>query len=346
MQFSVKHQDLPTSEDEILNCLAQYFTVAHPQVLLGRGDDCALVQFERPMAVSSDLFLENIHFKRDYFTPEEIGHKALAVNLSDLAACGAKPIGFTLGLALPKNTKLGWLKRFFAGMGKLANKYGTCLLGGDLSQASSIEISIAIFGEIPGAGCFLPRGGSMPDDIIFLIGSIGLAHVGLRVLESYGREAIKSWPQATHAHLLPKPHVNDGLVLARAAFNARPPALMDVSDGILSDLPRLLGLSGEHGTNQNEAPLLGANLTLKLSDLHPELLRWSHEQHKNPVQTALIGGEDYALLGTCAPDLMPTLQAAIPEFFCLGQITDDGKICCNNEELALIGFDHFAENAL
>ena len=184
----------------------------------------------------------------------------------------------------------------------------------------------------------------MPGDALFVIGQIGLAHVGLQVLERFGREGIADWPQATRAHLLPKPHVNPGLVLSRAAFNARPPALMDISDGILSDLPRLLGMSGELGTGNNYAGMLGAKLTINSEDLHPELLRWSHSQHKNPIITALIGGEDYALLGTCAPDLLPTLQAAIPELLVIGKVTDEAKITCNDEEIGFNGFDHFARD--
>ena len=343
MQFSVKHDALPNSEDEILTCLAKYFSFSSSQVLLGRGDDCALVQFERPMAISSDLFIEDVHFRKNYFTAEEIGYKALAVNLSDLAACGAKPVGFTLCLGVPKNLELTWFEDFFRGMSQLASKFNICLVGGDLSKATSIQISITVFGEIAGASCFLPRGGSMPGDKIFLIGQVGLATVGLHVLESYGRSALTDWPHSTKAHLRPKPYINAGLVLSRAAFNARPPALMDVSDGLVSDLPRLLGMRGELGTGKNDVAMLGARLEIDKKDLHSELLEWSHAQHKNPISIALIGGEDYALLGTCAPDMLSTLKAAIPEFIELGHITDDGKILCNDEEMCLTGFDHFAD---
>ncbi|MBQ7585562.1 MAG: thiamine-phosphate kinase [Desulfovibrionaceae bacterium] len=342
MEFSVNPGTLPNSEDEILTCLARYFTDTQPPILLGRGDDCAVMQFERPITVSSDLFLEKIHFRTEYFTPEEIGHKALAVNLRDIAACGAKPVAFTLNLGLPTNTSLNWLESFFFGMSSLANKYKTCLIGGDLSRAESLQIGITIFGEVPGASRFLARGGSMPGDLLFLIGQIGLAQVGLNVLEQNGREACEKWPRATKAHLAPTPYINAGQVLSRAAYNARPPALMDISDGLMRDLPRLLGLSGELGTGPNEAAMLGARFELNLDDLHPELLVWSHEQHLNPITTALVGGEDYALLGTCAPDLLPTLKAAIPEFLAIGEITDEGKIVCNEEELGPGGFDHFA----
>ena len=89
------------SEDSILACLARHFPATHPSLLLGRGDDCAVLKAGTPLCVSSDLFLEDVHFRRSYFTPEEIGHKALAVNVSDIAACGGRPLAFTLALGLP-----------------------------------------------------------------------------------------------------------------------------------------------------------------------------------------------------------------------------------------------------
>ena len=98
----VSHGSL--SEDGILACLGRHFPQTGPSLLLGRGDDCAVLRGGKPLAVSSDLFLEDVHFRRSYFTPEETGYKALAVNVSDLAACGARPAAFTLCLGLP-----GWV---------------------------------------------------------------------------------------------------------------------------------------------------------------------------------------------------------------------------------------------
>lgn len=102
-----------TSEDSILACLARHFPATHPSLLLGRGDDCAVFRAGTPLCVSSDLFLEDVHFRRSYFTPEEIGHKALAVNVSDIAACGGRPVAFTLALGLPDDVDAAWLDRFF-----------------------------------------------------------------------------------------------------------------------------------------------------------------------------------------------------------------------------------------
>ena len=225
------------SEDSILACLARHFPATHPSLLLGRGDDCAVLKAGTPLCVSSDLFLEDVHFRRSYFTPEEIGHKALAVNVSDIAACGGRPLAFTLALGLPDDVDALWLDRFFSGMAVLAQEQRLALAGGDLSRSPFLHVSITIWGESYTGGDFLVRGGSMPGDSLFVVGRPGLARVGLQVLEKEGRAALEHWPAACAAHLLPVPQVDAGLMLARAGANARPPALMDLSDGIMPAAP-------------------------------------------------------------------------------------------------------------
>lgn len=333
------------SEDGILSILARHFPATHPSLLLGRGDDCAVVRGTAPLAVSSDLFLEDVHFRRAYFRPEEIGCKALAVNLSDLAACGARPQGFTLCLGLSSNIDAAWLDAFFSGMAQPTHKYGIALAGGDLSRSPNLHISITVWGEPAAPSGFLTRGGSMPGDVLFVVGQLGLARVGLRVLEQHGRSALHSWPHACAAHLRPVPQVDAGLMLARAGYNARPPALMDISDGILRDLPRLLGHTGElSAAGQPNDCGLGAVLVLARGQLHPEVVRHALQHGEDPVHQALAGGEDYALLGSCAPDMLPALNAAIPGLFSLGVVTEGGGIVCNNEPVDAMapGFDHFA----
>ena len=133
-------------------------------------------------------------------------------------------------------------------------------------------------------------------------------------------------------------------MLARAGYNARPPALMDLSDGIMRDLPRLLGLTGElSAVCPEKCTGLGAEIVLPQGRLHPEILRYAAATGKNPVHEALLGGEDYALLGTCAPDMLPPLHSAIPGLFSIGVVTSGGGIVCNNAPLDNLGggFDHF-----
>lgn len=323
-----------TSEDAILDCISRYFPREHPSLLLGRGDDCAVLRPGKPLCVSTDLFLENVHFRRSYFTPQEVGYKALAVNLSDLAASGARPVGFTLGLALPEDLDVSWGEGFFEGMSQLAARYHVGLAGGDLSCADSIHISITAWGESwggEGNAVWLSRGGALPGDCLFLIGHVGLARVGLALLEEQGNAARESWTDACNAHLRPEIQVDAGLILARAACNAqRPPALMDVSDGLAKDLPRLLG--------QN----LGAEILLPEALLHPLLVTYARGHDRSPVEEAMLGGEDYALLGSCAPELLPALHAALPGLQSIGTVTDREGILCNGAPLPVTGFDHFS----
>ena len=210
------------SEDSILNLLGKYFPLSHPSLILGRGDDCALLKGGNPLSVSTDLFLEDVHFRRSYFTAEEIGHKALACNISDLAACGTRPKVFTLCLGLPSGIDAVWLEEFFSGMGSLAAKYGMGLAGGDISASDKLSIAVTVFGEPVGEGGFLSRGGSVPGDTIFVVGSVGLARIGLLEMEARGRAAMERYPKACLAHLKPEPMVDAGLMLARAGLNARP----------------------------------------------------------------------------------------------------------------------------
>lgn len=325
--------NLPLSEDLILECIDRHFSIEGAGIGLGRGDDCAIIWPVSDLCVSSDMFLEDIHFRRSYFHPDEIGYKALAVNISDIAAMGAKPLGFMLNMGLPQGVDLDWLDEFFTGMASLASECSIALIGGDLSAAPLLDISITAIGQKPEGCALLRRGGIMSGDALFLCGAIGLARVGLTELEAKGRAAMQEWPEACRAHLKPVPQTNAGLMLARAGYNARPPALMDVSDGLAADLPRLLGKAGTS---------LGAVLDINPISLHEEVISHASASGSDPVLEAVRGGEDYALLGACAPDMLPALRGAMPGLLTIGKVTVDGRIICNGIDITdMTGFDHF-----
>lgn len=330
--------EAPRSEDEILRCLDRHFPREHPSLVLGRGDDCALLRSGRPLCLSNDLFLEDTHFRRSYFTAREAGAKALAVNISDIAACGGRPLGFALALGLPDWVDMPWLDEFFAGMSAMANSQRMVLAGGDLSRSDRLLVSITVWGETAETDAFLGRDGCCPGDTLFLVGQIGLARIGLEELEANGRSALEQWPAACAAHLAPSPLVDAGLMLARAGYNARPPALMDVSDGLMRDLPRLLGWGRQAGGRT-----LGADMVLPAATLHAEVQAHARNRGRNPVAEALLGGEDYALLGACAPDMLGALHSAIPGLKSIGTVTSAQMIVCNNVPLyGEGGFDHFS----
>lgn len=317
----------PASEAAILRILDRYFPDRRADLLVGRGDDCAVLAWQGQMCVSTDLFLEDVHFRRSYFTAAEAGHKCLAVNLSDLAACGASPVAFTLALALPVPLDLAWLEGFFQGMAGLASRYGAVLCGGDLSKSGRVAASVTVFGkaEVP-----LKRKNTCPGDVLFVTGDIGLARIGLAELEKNGRKAAGQWSGPCAGHLLPEPHVKEGLILARFAEKGARISLMDVSDGLCSDLPRLLA-AGQ-----------GAEITLNGQNLSPAVLAHAAASGRDPGLEAFKGGEDYVLLGACEPDLLPALAREIPGLRQIGQVNGSDRITCNGLVMdAAAGFDHF-----
>lgn len=314
-----------TSEDAYLALIDRYFPAGHKDVLLGRGDDCAVLRCPSPLCLSTDLFLENVHFRRSYFAPEDIGYKALAVNISDIAAMGAEPLGFALNLMIPDSLGDAFWPGFFQGMAALADKHGLYLAGGDLSRSSCLGVAVTIWGAQAEGGRLLRRGQGRPGDILFLVGDIGLARTGLALLEEHPGQAA-DYPAAMQAHLRPVPRVGEGGVLAIMPSIR---GLMDVSDGLIRDLPRFLG------------PGLGCRLSVGPDVVHPEVLRFAARHNKDPLIWSLLGGEDYALLGAVAPDQWPGLQRTLPHVRRLGAILSDRGLFLGDNALQFEGFDHF-----
>ncbi len=284
------------SEDAFLAAISRHFPNVHSHMLLGRGDDCAILRCPDTLALTTDLFLEGVHFRREYFSPQDTGYKALLVNVSDIAAMGGVPVGFSLGLAGPPDTPAAYWEGLLEGMGGLAASLDLPLVGGDLNACAQVMLAVTVWGRPGPSGRLLTRGGAQPGDLLFVIGELGLAAVGLAALEQGLGAMPARWPQAVRAHLRPALRVREGLALATTAtFGVR--GLMDVSDGLARDLPRFLG------------PLLGAELSL--GPVHAEVVRWAEAAGIDPAVLAATGGEDYALLGACAPEIFPALAVVL-----------------------------------
>ncbi len=322
------------SEDAFLALIDRCFPSAHQDVLLGRGDDCAVVACRESLCVTSDLFLEDAHFRRAYFAPGDIGFKALAVNISDITAMGAKPLGFILNLMVPRQLERGFWEAFFQGMAELAAEHDLYLAGGDLSGAPYLGVAVTIWGERPLGGRFLRRGQARPGDVLFLVGEIGLAKLGLTLLEGGGHVpeessavyAAQDYPVAVQAHLRPTLHSDAALALSRTGTVR---GLMDVSDGLARDLPRFLG------------PGQGCALALQPEMLHPELHVFARKSGLDAAEFAVLGGEDYALLGAVAARDWAMLREHIPAVRRLGEVTAGPGIQLNGKEMRSQGFDHF-----
>lgn len=264
--------------------IARYFTRPAQRALLGVGDDCALLQ-PRPgtqLAISSDMLVAGRHFFADV-NPESLGHKALAVNLSDLAACGARPLAFTLALSLPQLDE-PWLADFSRGLWALADAHGCELIGGDTTQGP-LNICITVFGETEGQA--LLRSGAKIGDELWVSGSLGDAHLALQGL--LGRLPLSAALLAQTRQRLerPTPRVALGLALRGIAH-----AAIDLSDGLMGDLRHVLKASG-----------LGASVQ---ADLAAGVLAAQHHPDwpavgSTALAPVLTGGDDYELCFTAPP---------------------------------------------
>jgi len=279
--------------------------------------------------------VEGVHFDLKYFTPEDIGWKALAVNLSDIAAMGGRPLYFTTSLALPKDKNSRWTERVYQGMLQLARKVKVFLIGGDTcSSPGGIFLDLTIIGEVKPSEV-LTRQGARPGDALFVTGELGGAAIGLEVLRDHPK-LTKRFRKEIRQHLRPEPRPDIGRFLASRQWVS---AMIDISDGLSSDLHHLCEQSQVGAIiDASEIPL--ANVNQKTSSLLSKVL----------LDYALNGGEDYELLFTVAPEMKAKIPKSIRGIRIreIGQITGEAGHCWINQQegrqtLLPAGFDHFAQ---
>ncbi len=313
--------------------IAHYFVrPAHPKnrASLGIGDDCALLTQQDGMqtAISSDMLVEGRHFFTDA-DAYKLGHKSLAVNLSDLAAMGAEPVAFTLALSLP-NVDEAWLAKFSSGLFALADEHNCELIGGDTTKGP-LNICITVFGQTP-SGTALRRDNAQIGDDIWVSGALGDARLALgALLQEYKLDAKVLNAAAAHLHM-PQPRVALGLALRGIAH-----AALDVSDGLIGDLGHILKKSG-----------LGASLNVDALPVGAMLQKQALEMRRH---FTLAGGDDYelcftapisrrdAVLGAALAANTPVTRIGSVEATSGTRLRDsDGKLL----ELQFASFDHFA----
>ncbi|MBW8371247.1 MAG: thiamine-phosphate kinase [Thiobacillus sp.] len=270
--------------------IARHFTRATPGAVLGVGDDCALLAPTPGMqlAVSSDMLLEGHHFSPQD-SPAGLGHKSLAVNLSDLAAMGATPRWTTLAIALPEEND-AWLTAFARGFFRMADQHGIELVGGDTTRGA-LTLSITVIGEVP-PGQALRRDGAQAGDDVWVSGVIGSAALALAYRQgrlSMGQiDAAKVLP----ALYLPTPRVELGIALRGIATSA-----IDISDGLLGDLGHIL-----------ERSHVGATIEFAALPTLPVVQNYLHEAIARDC--VLAGGDDYELCFTAPVDRRDAVAAA------------------------------------
>ena len=310
--------------------IARHFTRPVTRAALGVGDDCALLRVDPGMqlAVSCDMLVEGRHFLSTV-APDRLGHKALAVNLSDLAACGAEPLAFTLALALPRGDD-DFAAALARGLFGLAQLHGIELVGGD-TTAGPLNICITVMGQVP-PGQALLRSGARSGDDIWVSGLLGDARLALEVFRGSVSLTTADFEQVRRAMELPQPRVALGLALRGLASSA-----IDLSDGLVGDLGHILQRSA-----------VGAQMWV---DALPRSALLAAQDASLQHTCVLAGGDDYELLFTAPParrdEVLAAGQRAGVAVTRCGTITTepDLKVVDARGQLVPVtqrGFDHFA----
>lgn len=308
--------------------IARYFSrpPVRRDVLLGVGDDAALLEVPagQALAAATDTLVEGRHFLPDA-PPESVGHQALAVNLSDLAAMGAEPAWALLALSLPE-PDTHWLEGFARGFHALADRAGLTLVGGDTVRGPRV-VTVQVLGFVP-AGLALRRDGARPGDVLYASGSLGDAAAGLKLLRDGRRADTDS--SLVRRYRFAEPRLALGMALRGVAS-----AAIDVSDGLLGDLGKLCDASG-----------VGAILELEQLPLSRALL--ASFDATQAERFALGGGDDYELafaVPRAAVSEMETSLATIGRITRIGEIVTGHGVRCQRAgqtvEPEIAGYDHF-----
>jgi thiamine-monophosphate kinase len=321
------------SEEDIISLITALLAgqAAGPELLLGPGDDCALFKAEGPLAATTDMLVENVHFSTSYMTFWEIGYRAMAANLSDLAAMGARPRYGLLSLGLAAPPREHQVKDLLGGMLDLAARHGLILIGGDTVKAPVLTINLCLWGESPSP---LLRSRAEAGDSILVSGPLGLSAAGLACLRRGLRDP--AWAPLIAAHKLPVPRLAAGQVLASSGLAG---AVMDISDGLATDLARL-----------SRSSRIKAVLEAPLIPLSRELRQAAGCLNHNPLLWALGGGEDFELLFTCRPQnekrlvSLLTREAQVAPYR-IGRVESGSGVYLRRQEgcreISREGYDHF-----
>jgi thiamine-monophosphate kinase len=303
---------MDVTEDQLLAAIHRVLSGAGPEVVVGPGDDAAVV---RPgsgeLVLTTDAMVEGVHFRTDLTTPRDLGYKAIAVNVSDVAAMAASPRFALCALTLSPAIDAAWVVELAGGMRECCDEFALSLVGGNLSRGDEVSIVVSVTGEVvPGRA--VRRNGARPGDRLVVTGSLGGSAAGLRVSSQ------RSWSDderdAIRRHMRPTPRVGEAGVLASHGVTS----MIDISDGLGLDLSRLCRASGT-----------GARVELARIPVHPAAT----------PDEALGGGEDYELLATL-PDsgAVEDARSELREAFGVS-LSDIGAIIEAKSGAALISVD-------
>ncbi len=311
-----------------------------PNVIVGPGDDAAVLRVsdDRLLLLACDMMVQDIHFRLDWAQPRQIGWKAMVQNLSDIAAMGGEPAAAVASLAVPGDLPEEIASGLAEGLVAAASRYHTSFVGGDLvGSPGAVVVDVAITGWVEPAN-LLRRSGAKPGNALCVTNRLGAAAAGLAARQQGLEEANSSLlAEALRSHHEPIPRLVEAHTIAASHLAT---AMMDLSDGLAEDLPRLCAESG-----------VGAQLRTESVPIHRACSYLASQLGLNDLNLALTGGEDYELLFTCPPEAVPELSVAVLE--ASGSvITVIGEIVAEEEVILLDldgmkqplgrGFNHFA----
>lgn len=303
-----------------------------PNILVGLGDDAAVVPPGlSPLVVTTDAMIDGIHFRSVWTSAADLAHKALASNLSDLAAKCADPLYGVVTIGLPSGTEVSWVESFYTALAERGNEWGIEIVGGDTVRAPQLIVSITVIGTLMTENPVTVRSARVGDDIL-VTGTLGDAAAGLEILDRLNlpNRSPESHPYLIERFLRPRPRVREALSIIQSVL---PSSMTDISDGLARDLPKLC-----------QASRVGAEIDPNRIPYSDSLRNYASD----PVEYAWRGGEDYELLFTLSPSdtalLLNSWDRVICPITVIGSITpiDRGIRVSGWDGTLDKGFDHFA----
>jgi thiamine-monophosphate kinase len=287
--------------------------------LVGPGDDAAVVACpDGRVVASTDLLLENRHFRRDWSTANDIGRKAAARNFADIVAMGAQPSSLLIGLAAPASLELSWVDGLLAGFVEECAEVGAAVVGGDVSESDLIVLGVTALGDLQGRQPVL-LSGARPGDVVAVAGRLGWAAAGYSVLSRGFRSPV----QVVNAHRRPEPPYAEGI---RAAAELGATAMTDISDGLVADLGHLAAASGVRIELRRDALVPAAKLRDVSSALNVDPMTW-----------VLGGGDDYSLAAT-----FPNGTNLGPNWQVVGLVNEGAEVRVDGLRWNDGGHEHFS----
>ena len=330
------------SEDELVEAIRRVLSDAPADVIVGIGDDAAVVEpGSGSQVLTTDMLIEDVHFERSFVSPRDLGAKAIVVNVSDIAAMAASPRYALVSLGIPTGLEAAWVIELIGGMRAACQEYALTLVGGDTDRAERIVISVTVIGEVA-PGRALTRAGAHPGDLIVVTGLLGAAAGGFALSRAHpskvGRALAAPWGrELLDAFARPVARVGEGQTLQQAGATA----MMDISDGLAKDLSRLCAESR-----------VGARLELGRVPVAPALGPAAELLGLDPLKLAVSGGEDYELLATIDVTDLERARSELMERFGVtltdvGVIIEEGLVAVDPDgttrQLEPKGWDHFAD---